>query len=105
MELAALASAAVPALALTGVAGSPDDAADFDSALLVDDAGKQWRVRSPKHVEASMRLETELLVLRAFVPGGTGRAALRPALRCRHCPDGPAVHLRVLPPARVHPGH
>ena len=69
MELAALASAAVPALALTGVAGSPDDAADFDSALLVDDAGKQWRVRSPKHVEASMRLETELLVLRAFVPG------------------------------------
>ncbi|MGW9405811.1 macrolide 2'-phosphotransferase [Arthrobacter sp. NPDC055585] len=68
MELAALASAAVPALALTGVAGSPDDAADFDSALLVDDAGKQWRVRSPKHVEASMRLETELLVLRAFVP-------------------------------------
>ncbi|WP_152273590.1 macrolide 2'-phosphotransferase [Arthrobacter koreensis] len=69
MELAALASAAVPALALTGVAGSPDDAPDFDSALLVDDAGKQWRVRSPKHVEASMRLETELLVLRAFVPG------------------------------------
>ena len=68
MELAALASAAVPALALTGVAGSPDDVADFDSALLVDDAGKQWRVRSPKHVEASMRLETELLVLRAFVP-------------------------------------
>ncbi|MFZ3454716.1 phosphotransferase [Arthrobacter sp. 7Tela_A1] len=68
MELAALASAAVPALALTGVAGSPDDAADFDAALLVDDAGKQWRVRSPKHVEASMRLETELLVLRAFVP-------------------------------------
>ena len=69
MELAALASAAVPALALTGVSGSPDDVADFDSALLVDDAGKQWRVRSPKHVEASMRLETELLVLRAFVPG------------------------------------
>nr|WP_231704226.1 phosphotransferase [Arthrobacter caoxuetaonis] len=68
MELAALASAAVPALVLTGVAGSPDDAADFDAALLVDDAGKQWRVRSPKHVEASMRLETELLVLRAFVP-------------------------------------
>ena len=68
MELAAMASAAVPGLAPTGVAGSPDDAADFDSAVLVDEAGKQWRVRSPKHIDASMRLETELLVLRAFVP-------------------------------------
>jgi macrolide phosphotransferase len=68
MELAAMASAAVPGLAPTGVAGSPDDAADFDAAVLVDEAGKQWRVRSPKHVDASMRLETELLVLRAFVP-------------------------------------
>lgn len=63
-----MASAAVPGLAPTGVAGSPDDAADFDSAVLVDDAGKQWRVRSPKHIDASMRLETELLVLRTFVP-------------------------------------
>ena len=63
-----MASAAVPGLAPTGVAGSPDDAADFDSAVLVDELGKHWRVRSPKHLEASMRLETELLVLRAFVP-------------------------------------
>lgn len=68
MELAALASAAVPGLAPTGVAGAPDDTADFDSALLVDDAGKQWRVRSPKHAEASMRLETELQALRTFSP-------------------------------------
>ncbi|MBP3044563.1 macrolide 2'-phosphotransferase [Arthrobacter jiangjiafuii] len=68
MELAAMASAAVPGLAPTGVAGSPDDAADFDAAVLVDEAGKQWRVRSPKHIDASMRLETELLVLRTFVP-------------------------------------
>ena len=63
-----MASAAVPGLTPTGVAGSPDDAADFDAALLVDDAGRRWRVRSPKHLEASMRLETELLVLRTFVP-------------------------------------
>ncbi|WP_394253225.1 phosphotransferase [Arthrobacter pityocampae] len=68
MELAAIASAAVPGLAPTGVAGAPDDAADFDSALLVDEAGKQWRVRSPRHAEASMRLETELQALRAFTP-------------------------------------
>lgn len=68
MELAAIASAAVPGLAPTGVAGAPDDAVDFDSAVLIDHAGKQWRVRAPKHVEASMRLETERVVLRAFAP-------------------------------------
>ncbi|MGW6174658.1 macrolide 2'-phosphotransferase [Arthrobacter sp. NPDC055138] len=68
LELAAIASAAVPGLTPTGVAGLPDDAADFQSAVLTDSAGKRWRVRSPKHPEASMRLETELLVLRAFSP-------------------------------------
>lgn len=69
MELAAMASAAVPGLSPTGVTGAPDDAADFTSAVLLDDAGKQWRVRSPRHPEASIRLETELLVLRTFTPG------------------------------------
>ncbi|WP_336712589.1 phosphotransferase [Arthrobacter sp. USHLN218] len=69
MELAALASAAVPGLSPAGVVSAPDDAADFTSAVVIDDAGKQWRVRSPKHAEASMRLETELLVLRSFSPG------------------------------------
>ena len=69
MELAALASAAVPGLAPTGVSTAPDDPADFESALLIDDSGKQWRVRAPRHTEASMRLETELQVLRAFTPG------------------------------------
>ncbi|WP_083339800.1 macrolide 2'-phosphotransferase [Arthrobacter crystallopoietes] len=68
MELAAMASAAVPGLAPAGVSGAPDDAADFTSAVVIDDAGKQWRVRSPRHPEASMRLETELLVLRSFSP-------------------------------------
>ncbi|THJ66006.1 aminoglycoside phosphotransferase [Arthrobacter echini] len=68
MQLAAMATAAVPGLAPTGVAGTPDDVADFDSALLMDDSGKQWRVRAPRHVEASMRLETELQALRAFTP-------------------------------------
>ncbi|GLB66952.1 phosphotransferase [Arthrobacter mangrovi] len=69
MELAALASAAVPGLSPAGIVSAPDDAADFTSAVVIDDAGKQWRVRSPKHAEASMRLETELLVLRSFSPG------------------------------------
>src|SRR3954469_24759712 len=68
MELAAMASTAVPGLSPTGVAGARDDTADFTSAVLLDDAGKQWRVRSPRHPEASIRLETELLVLRTFTP-------------------------------------
>ena len=51
------------------MSSAPDDPADFDSALLLDTEGKRWRVRSPRHAEASARLETEFLVLRAFTPG------------------------------------
>ncbi|MGO4385584.1 macrolide 2'-phosphotransferase [Specibacter sp. RAF43] len=68
IELAAIASAAVPGLNLTACAAEPDDAADFSSALLVDSENRRWRVRSPKHAEASARLETERQVLRAFAP-------------------------------------
>lgn len=58
----------MPGLAPTATASAPDDAADFDSALLLDSDGKRWRVRSPRHAEASTRLETEFMVLRAFTP-------------------------------------
>ena len=68
IELAAVATAAVPGLNTTAVSSAPDDPADFDSALLLDSEGKRWRVRSPRHAEASARLETEFLVLRAFAP-------------------------------------
>ena len=63
-----MATAAVPGLTPTAVSSAPDDPADFDSALLLDSEGKRWRVRSPRHPEASARLETEFLVLRAFAP-------------------------------------
>jgi macrolide phosphotransferase len=69
IELAAVATAAVPGLTPTAVSSAPDDPADFDSALLLDTEGKRWRVRSPRHAEASARLETEFLVLQAFAPG------------------------------------
>lgn len=69
IELAAIASAAVPGLNVTAFAPEPDDAADFSSALIVDAEKRRWRVRSPRHVEASARLETERQVLRAFAPG------------------------------------
>lgn len=68
IELAAIASAAVPGLSPVAASYEPDDSADFDSALLIDGDRKRWRVRAPKHIEASTRLETELLVLRAFAP-------------------------------------
>jgi macrolide phosphotransferase len=67
-ELAAVATAAVPGLTPTAAASAPDDVADFDSALLLDSEGKSWRVRSPRHPEASARLETEFMILRAFTP-------------------------------------
>lgn len=69
MELAAIATAAVPGLAPTGVAVLPDDTDDFDSVLIVDAAKNRWRVRSPRHEEASIRLESELAALRAFSAG------------------------------------
>ncbi|MDJ0321450.1 macrolide 2'-phosphotransferase [Pseudarthrobacter sp. PS3-L1] len=68
IELAAVATAAVPGLTPTAVSAAPDDPADFNTAFLVDSEGKRWRVRSPQHPEASARLETEFLVLRAFTP-------------------------------------
>ncbi|GAA2554402.1 hypothetical protein GCM10009861_12690 [Neomicrococcus aestuarii] len=68
MELAALATAAVPGLTPAGVASIPDEPEDFDSAMIVDDANQRWRVRAPRHEEASMRLERELTVLHAFSP-------------------------------------
>src|SRR5699024_8298851 len=68
IELAAIASAAVPGLNVTAFGPEPDHAADFCSALLVDSENRRWRVRSPRHAEASTRLETERQVLRAFTP-------------------------------------
>jgi macrolide phosphotransferase len=69
MELAALASAAIPDLSPTGVVGSPDDPRDFSAAVVFDREGSRWRVRSPLHEEAAMRLETELQVLSGFTAG------------------------------------
>lgn len=67
-ELAAIATAAVPGLRPTAAAASPDDATDFDAALLETADGRTWRIRCPRGTEASARLETEMTVLRAFDP-------------------------------------
>lgn len=68
LHLAALAAAAVPGLTPVSVEPSPDDSADVAAALVVDDAGQRWLVRSPRSAEAGIRLETELQVLAGFDP-------------------------------------
>ena len=66
--LAAIAAAAVPGIAPVATGPSPDDNSDFSSCVVEDTQNKRWRVRSPLHAEASIRLETEHLVLGAFTP-------------------------------------
>ena len=66
--LAAIAVAAVPGISPVATGPSPDDDADFRSGLVQDAQNKRWRVRSPLNAEASIRLETEHLVLGAFTP-------------------------------------
>lgn len=68
MELAALASAAMPGLNIVQTAASPDDPRAFDSAIVTDTDNNHWRVRSPRNSQAAFRLETEIQVLSGFTP-------------------------------------
>lgn len=68
MELAALASAAMPGLDIVQAAASPDDPRAFDSAIVTDADNNHWRVRSPRNSQAAFRLETEIQVLSGFTP-------------------------------------
>lgn len=69
LQLAAIVSAGVPGLYPVAALPSADDAADFDSAIIIDSANKRWRVRSPRHPEASVRLESEHVILQSFSAG------------------------------------
>lgn len=68
MELAALASAAMPGLDIVEATAFPDDPRAFDSAIVTDDDNNHWRVRSPRNSQAAFRLETEIQVLSGFTP-------------------------------------
>jgi len=68
LDLAAVATAAIPGLSAARVGWLPDDREDFDSAIVIDTQGGRWRVRSPKHADASLRLETELRALGGLSP-------------------------------------
>lgn len=67
-HLAAVAAAAVPGLLPVSVGPSPDDDADFRSAVVADSSDRRWRVRSPRTAEAALRLAAEHSVLRGFSP-------------------------------------
>ena len=68
MELAALASAAMPGLDIVQASAFPDDTRAFDSAIVTDADNNHWRVRSPRNSQAAFRLETEIQVLSGFTP-------------------------------------
>ena len=68
MELAALASAAMPGLDIVQAVAFPDDSRAFDSAIVTDTDNNHWRVRSPRNSQAAFRLETEIQVLSGFTP-------------------------------------
>src|SRR5699024_1896470 len=68
MELAALASAAMPGLDIVQASAFPDDPRAFDSAIVTDADNNHWRVRSPRNSQAAFRLETEIQVLSGFTP-------------------------------------
>ncbi|MFT4147732.1 MAG: phosphotransferase [Micrococcaceae bacterium] len=74
LELAALASAAVPELYPAGVRETQDYDEDFDSAFLIDNRGNQWIVRTPRRNEAGTQLDSEYGALQIFTP--TLRSAL-----------------------------
>lgn len=77
MELAALASAAMPGLDIVEAAAFPDDPRAFDSAIVTDDDNNHWRVRSPRNSQAAFRLETEIQVLSGFTPAIRARLPFR----------------------------
>ena len=104
MHLAALAAAAVPGLSPTGVVASPDDHADFSSAVVLAARGERWRVRSPHTAEAAMRLETELQVLAGFTPAVRANLPFRtPSVAGAVRLDGLRTFVYQDMPGTVHP--
>lgn len=69
LTLAALASAGVPGLFPIAADEYEPDHPDYASAVVLDSARQRWIVRSPLNQEASVRLESEHVILHSFSPG------------------------------------
>ncbi|WP_426562178.1 macrolide 2'-phosphotransferase [Angustibacter sp. McL0619] len=83
LQLAALASAAVPGLDPVSVAPPEIDGMDFDVAVVTDDQQRRWVVRAPRRTAAAVTADTESRLLPLLgrhlpvpVPQPAGRAAL-----------------------------
>lgn len=69
LTLAAMASAGVPGLFPVAASPYEEDNPDYASAVVVDSARQRWVVRAPQNHEASVRLESEHVILHSFSPG------------------------------------
>lgn len=68
LTLAALASAGVPGLFPVAADPFDEENPDYVSAVVVDSARQRWLVRSPRTVQAGVRLESEHVILHSFSP-------------------------------------
>jgi macrolide phosphotransferase len=89
LQLAALASAAVPGLDPVAVAPPRVDGMDFDVAVVTDDQQRRWVVRAPRRTAAAVALDTEARLLPLLgrhlpvpVPQPAGRAPLPEGGEC-----------------------
>lgn len=68
LQLAAIVTAGVPGIYPVAATAAPEETADYDTAVITDSTNRHWRVRAPRHPDASVRLETEHQVVRSFSP-------------------------------------
>jgi macrolide phosphotransferase len=102
LQLAALASAAVPGLDPVSVTPPHVDGMDFDTAVVTDDQQRRWVVRAPRRTAAAVALDVEARLLPLLgrylpvpVPQPAGRAALPEGGECLVHPYLPGRPIRV----------
>jgi macrolide phosphotransferase len=105
LQLAALASAAVPGLDPVSVDPPDVDGLDFDVAVVTDDQHRRWVVRAPRRTGAAVALDAEARLLPLLarhlpvpVPSPAGRATLPEGGECLVYPYLPG---RPLDPAEL----
>ncbi|HEX3002740.1 MAG TPA: macrolide 2'-phosphotransferase [Angustibacter sp.] len=101
LQLAALASAAVPGLDPVSVEPPQVDGMDFDVAVVTDDQQRRWVVRAPRRTAAAVALDVEARLLPLIgrylpvpVPQPAGRAALPDGGECLVHPYLPGRAIR-----------
>lgn len=103
LNLAALASAAVPGLDPVAVGAADVDGMDFDVAVVTDTNDRRWVVRAPRRAAASATVDVEGRLLRRLatrlpvaVPRSAGHCDLPEGGRC--------VVYSFVPGSPLHPG-